>query len=129
VKVKGTFLLAAIGALLLCACGNQDEATRVKVAQAEATGREVTQAVESYMKKHRRYPAQIEEAYIRTAVLKDIKLMSVDRKTGLVRVTLSFRPVEGKSLLFTPSRNKDKSITWRCSSGDIDPKFLPEACR
>jgi hypothetical protein len=127
--MKGTLLLAAIGVLLLCACGNQDEATRAKVAQAEATGREAAQAVESYMKKHRRYPAQIEEAYIRPAALKDIKLMSVDRKSGLVRVTLSFRPVEGQSLLFTPSRNKNKSITWRCSSENIDPKYLSEACR
>jgi hypothetical protein len=115
-------------ALHLSACSN-DEATRTKVTAAEATGRQAAQAVEQYLKRHRRFPAQIEEAYVRPAALQDIKLMSVDRKTGLVRVTLSFKPVEGKSLVFTPTRNKDKSIAWRCSSEDIEPKYLPEACR
>jgi pilin len=113
-------------ALLLCACSNE-EATRAKVAEAAATGRQAAQAVENYFKKHRRFPAQLEEAYIRPTPLKEIKLMSVDRKTGTVQVTLSFQPVEGKSLLFVPSR-KARSFTWRCASEDIDPKFLPEAC-
>ncbi len=115
--------------LLLCACGNQDATTRAKIAEAEANGRQAAQAVESYSKKHRRFPSQIEEAYVRPAALKDIKLMSVNQKTGVVRITLSFPPVEGKSLLFAPSRKADKSIVWRCTSEDIDPKYLPEACR
>jgi pilin len=113
--------------LLLCACSNE-EVTRAKVAEAEATGRQAAQGVENYLRKHMRYPAHLEEAYVRPTPLKEIKLMSVDRKTGVIRVTLAFRPVEGKSLLFTPTR-KGKSITWRCTSEDIDPKFLPEACR
>jgi hypothetical protein len=116
-----------VSVLLLCACSNE-EITRAKIAEAEETGRQAAQAVENYVKKHRRYPAQLEDAYVRPAALTDIKLMSVDRKTGVVQVTLSFRPVEGKSLLFVPSR-KGKSIAWRCTSKDIEPKFLPEACR
>lgn len=115
--------------LLLSACGNQDEIARTKIAEAVVTGREAAQAVEKYSKKHGRFPQHIEEAYIRPAALKDIRLMSVDRKTGLVRVTLSFPPVEGKSLLFVPSRRADRSLAWRCSSEDIEPKYLPEECR
>lgn len=126
-KVKATYLLAAVCVLLLCACSNE-EITRAKIAEAEATGRQAAQGVENYFKKRRRYPAQLEEAYVRPTPLKEIKLMSVDPKTGVVRVTLSFRPVEGKSLLFVPTR-KARSFTWRCTSEDIDPKFLPEACR
>jgi len=113
----------------LCACSNQDDATRARIAEAEVTGRKAAQAVGNYIRKHGRAPAQIEEAYVRPTALSDIKLMSVDRKTGLVRVALSFPPVEGKSLLFVPSKNKDRSVTWRCTSEDIQPKFLPEACR
>ena len=112
--------------LLLGAC-TSDETIRAKVTEAAATGRQAAQGVENYFKKHRRYPAQLEEAYVRPTPLKEIKLMSVDRKTGTVRVTLAFRPVEGKSLLYTPTR-KGKSITWRCSSEDIDAKYLPAAC-
>jgi hypothetical protein len=114
--------------LVLCACSNE-EITRAKIAEAEATGRQAAQAVGDYARKRGRYPAQLEEAYIRPAALTDIKLMSVDPKTGVVSVALTFRPVEGKSLLFAPTRNKDKSITWRCTSQDIEPKFLPEACQ
>jgi pilin len=125
-KVKATYLFAPISVLLLCACTNE-EVTRTKVAEAEATGRQAAQGVENYFKKHRRYPAQLEQAYVRPTPLKEIKLMSVDTKTGVVRVTLSFRPVEGKSLLFVPTR-KGKTITWRCTSEDIDAKYLPEAC-
>jgi hypothetical protein len=125
--VKATYLLAAICTLLLCACTNE-EVIRARVVEAENTGRQAAQAVGVYFKKRGRYPAQLEEAYIRPTALTDIKLMSVDRKTGVVSVTLAFRPVEGKSLLFVPTRNKDKSITWRCTSKDIEPKFLPETC-
>ena len=112
--------------LLLCACGNE-EATRAKVAEAATTGRQAAQGVENYFKKHKRYPAQLEEAYVRPTPLKEIKLMSVDPKTGVVSVALSFRPVEGKSLLFVPSR-KARKFTWRCTSEDIEPKYLPEEC-
>ena len=115
--------------LALAACSNQEATTRARIAEAEVTGRQAAQAVESYMKKRGRYPEHIEEAYVRPAQLKDIKLFSVTRKTGVVRVALSFPPVEGKSLLFVPTRKADKSIVWRCISEDIEPKYLPEACR
>lgn len=129
VKEKAPSLVAALCVVQLCACSNQDDAIRARIAEAEATGRQAAQAVGNYIRKHGRAPAQIEEAYVRPTALSDIKLMSVDRKTGLVRVALSFPPVEGKSLLFVPSKNKDRSVTWRCTSEDIQPKFLPEACR
>ena len=93
------------------------------------TGRQAAEAVGNFNKKHKRFPAQIEEAYVRPTALSDIKLLSVDRNTGHVRVALAFPPMEGKSLLFVPSRNANKSITWRCTSEDIQPKYLPEACR
>jgi RNA 3'-terminal phosphate cyclase len=129
VRAKATTLVAALCALQLCACGNQDEITRARIAEAAVTGRQAAQAVGNYARKHGRFPSHLEEAYIRPTALTDIKLMSVDRQTGHVRVALSFPPVEGKSLLFVPSRNRDKSITWRCTSEDIQPKHLPEACR
>ncbi len=125
-KVKATNLLASMCVLLLGAC-TSDETIRAKVTEAADTGRLAAQAVENHFKKRRRYPAQLEEAYVRPTPLKEIQLMSVDPKTGVVRVTLSFRPLEGKSLLFVPTR-KAKTFTWRCTSEDIDPKYLPAAC-
>lgn len=127
--MKEASLTAATCVLLLSACSNQDEITRTRIAEAAVTGRQAVQAVENYAKKRGRFPAHIEEAYIRPAALKDIKLMSVDRKTGQVRVTLAFTPVDGKSLLFVPSRNADRSFAWRCTSEDIEPRYLPEGCR
>lgn len=123
--------VAAMCALQLGACGNQgipDHVVRARVEEAAATGRQAAQAVGNYMRKRGRAPMQIEEAYIRPAELKDIKLMSVDRKSGLVQVTLAFPPVEGKSLLFVPTRT-NKTIVWRCTSEDIQAKYLPEGCR
>lgn len=125
---KAASLLAALCLLAVGACGD-DSATRAKIAEAEKTGRQAAQAVEGYIKKRGRPPAQIEEAYVRPKALKDIKLLSVDQRTGTVRVALAFRPVEGKSLLFVPARKKDKSFVWRCTSEDIEPKYLPETCR
>jgi hypothetical protein len=126
--VRAASLLAALCLLQLSACG-QDEKTRAKIDEVAATGRQAAQAVGQYMKKHGRAPAHIEAAYVRPKPLKDIKLMSVDRRTGQVRVVLAFPPVEGKSLLFVPSRNRDRSIAWRCISEDIEPKYLPAACQ
>ena len=126
--MKAALFLAATS-ILLSACGNQDEKTRARIAEVEKTSRPVTQAVEDYAKKRKRYPAHIEEAYVRQTAMKDIKLLSVDQKSGQVRVQLAFAPVEGKSLVFVPARNKDKSLTWRCTSQDIDPKLLPDTCK
>lgn len=127
--MKAAPLLAVMCVIYLSACGNQDHIIRAKIEEAAETGRQAAQAVGTYAGKHMRFPMQIEEAYVRPTALRDIKLMSVNTKTGLVQVTLAFPPVEGKSLLFVPSRNAGKSIVWRCTSEDIQPKYLPEACR
>jgi hypothetical protein len=116
-------------ALQLCACGEPDHVVRARVEAAAVTGRQAAQAVGNHMRKHGRAPAQIEEAYIRPAELRDIKLISVNGRTGAVRVALAFPPVEGKSLLFVPTRNANKTIVWRCTSEDVQAKYLPEACR
>ena len=129
VRVKAAPLVAALCVVMLCACGEPDHVVRARVEDAAATGRQAAQAVGSYMRKHGRAPAQIEEAYIRPAELKDIKLMSVNGRTGTVRIALAFPPVEGKSLLFLPTRNPNKTIVWRCTSEDIEAKYLPEGCR
>ena len=126
--MKTTCFLAVLCSILLGACGGE-RAVQAKIAEAAATGKQAAQAVEAYFKKRGGYPAHLEEAFVRPATLKDIKLMSVDRKSGVVRVTMSFAPVDGKSILFVPARSKDKSFTWRCTSEDIDVKYLPEACR
>ena len=127
--MKAASLLAAMCVLQLSACGNQEAITRARIAEAEVTGRQAAQAVGSYMKKRGRFPEHIEEAYIRPARLEDIKLLSVNGKTGVVGVAMSFPPVEGKSLLFVPTRKADKSIVWRCTSEDIEPKYLPATCQ
>ncbi|HEY7656662.1 MAG TPA: pilin [Burkholderiales bacterium] len=127
--MRAALLVAALCAIQLGACGNQDHVVRARVEEAAATGRQAAQAVGNYMRKHGRAPAQIEEAYIRPAELRDIKLMSVNRQTGHVRVALAFPPVEGKSLLFVPTRSPNKTIVWRCTSEDIQAQYLPEACR
>ena len=85
--MKAASLLAAMCVLQLCACSNQEATTRAKIAEAEVTGRQAAQAVGIYMKKRGRFPEHIEEAYVRPARLEDIKLFSVNRKSGVVRVT------------------------------------------
>ena len=127
-RIKLALLLVATS-IFLSACGNQDEKTRARIAEVEKTGRQVTQAVEDYARKRKRFPAHIEEAYVRPTAMKDIKLLSVEQKSGQVRVQLAFAPVEGKSLVFVPMRNKDKSLTWRCTSRDIDARYLPDSCK
>jgi hypothetical protein len=122
------FFPAMAGALLLFACGDQDQLTRERIAEAAKTGWQAAEAVGKYAQKRGRYPQQIEEAYIRLSKLPDIKLMSVDGRTGVVRLRLSFPPVEEKSLLFVPMR-KGRSISWRCTSEDIRREHLPDDCR
>ena len=129
VKTKAALLVAALCVLALGGCGDDAQATRAKLAEVEATGRQVTQSMDTYFKKHRRFPMHIEEAYVRPRPLADIKLLSVDQKSGVVRAQLAFKPLEGKSLLFVPTRNKDRSLAWRCTSEGIDPKLLPDTCK
>jgi len=123
-------VVAIIGILAAIALpAYQDYTTRAKLAATAIHGQEAARAVEDYFNKSGKIPPRLEEAYTAVSSSKDISEMSVNPKTGVVRVVLSFNPVQGKSLLFVPSRNPDKSITWRCASEDIQQKLLPATCR
>jgi hypothetical protein len=47
---------------------------------------------------------------------------------GIVTVVASARCLEGQSIRYTPAV-ADGRISWRCSTPDIDFRFLPEECR
>jgi Zn-dependent protease with chaperone function/type II secretory pathway pseudopilin PulG len=124
-------VVAIIGILAAIALpAYQDYTTRAKISEAIIHGRQATQAVEDYINKNGRIPPQLEDAGISsTPQSKFVTAISVNSKNAIVQVVLGFSPVEGKSVLFVPSRKPDKSISWRCASEDVPAKYLPAACR
>jgi hypothetical protein len=58
-----------------------------------------------------------------------VKAVSVNRQNGIITVTMSKSPLEGKSLLMFPSLGSNGEIKWACRSEDILPKYLPAQCR
>jgi len=123
--------VAIIGILAAIALpAYQDYTVRAKMIAAVAYGKQAAQAVEEYVNNNGSIPLRLEDAGIAsTPPSKEIKVARVNSQNGVVQVVLAFSPVEDKSLLFVPSRNADKSISWRCTSEDVAPKYLPPSCR
>src|SRR5262245_813677 len=122
--------IAIIGILAAVALpAYHDYTTRAKIHELVGHGTKATQAVEAYVNKFGRPPLRLEDTGFTPPESKLISEMNVNTQNGIVYVVLGFSPVEGKVIMFIPSRKPDKTISWRCASENVPVKYLPMACR
>jgi uncharacterized RDD family membrane protein YckC/type II secretory pathway pseudopilin PulG len=110
----------------------QDYTVKARTASAEIIGRQATLAVETYYSRTGRIPASIAETGMTIPTSPAISAIDVNPNTGEVTLTFSANmpgAIADKSLLFTPMQTADGHISWKCSSTDIRPAVLPQACR
>ena len=58
-----------------------------------------------------------------------IRTMHLEPGSGELQIELNFTPLEGKTLRFTPEKEQDEVMSWRCHSPDIQPDYLSATCR
>jgi hypothetical protein len=95
------------------------------VYEAVAAGEKLTASVTNYYNQHQKITSNLVEAGFSEALPPSVKSVSIDNENGVVTLTLT----EGKTLLFVPSLDENKKLSWQCMSKEIDDKLLPTLCR
>lgn len=118
--------LAATGAAIAIPA-YQDRTVRVKVRDAVQSGRGATAGVAAYMARHKAPPRSLEDAravpsspHLREAVI---------TRDGSIVLTLAVNTLEGKRIIFVPTRHAPDKIVWTCVGEDIAQRYLPRQCR
>jgi Tfp pilus assembly major pilin PilA len=123
-------VIAVIGILAAIAIpAYQDYIIRAKLSEAMVQGEQVMAAVADYYYKNHAVPNRLEDTGVSSSTSVNIKEMTVDSRSGVIRFVIAVPPLQGKSLLFVPSLDKKNAIAWTCGSEDIPAKYLPIKCR
>ena len=107
----------------------QDYVTRARTTDAAAFGTRAAESVAQYYYQHKQAPSSLEQSGFANALPQSVKQVSVDAQNGMVTLTLSGGPLDGKTLLMQPSLDANKQITWKCLSQEIQDRQLPRQCR
>jgi Zn-dependent protease with chaperone function len=123
--------IAVIGILAAVALpAYQDYTSRVKLIGALGEGLRAGQAVGAYYAKNGTIPGSLAQAgFAPGAAPEMVRQVTVDPKSGVLRVDLAFAPLQGKALVLTPSLDANQRVVWKCSGEDIRPQVLPPRCR
>ena len=118
--------LAAAGAAIAIPA-YQDYTVKVKVNEAVLSVRGATAGVAAYVARHKSPPRSLEDA---TAVPSSPHLReAVITGEGAIVLTLAVDRLEGKRIVFVPTRHAPDRITWACSSEEVAARYLPRQCR
>jgi len=111
----------------------QDYVIRTEVSEGMTLSSGAKAAVWDFLSNTGRFPAKNESAGLALSTSISGKYVSgVDVNGG--RITIAFQGTEANkaisssTLIFSPVTHVG-SISWTCSSGSLDSKYLPTACR
>lgn len=96
------------------------------------TGINATQAVENFYLKNGRVPTVIDDAAPNISLSPQLAGIVINQTNGEISVSFSAiagKPLANKHLLFSATMKADRSISWKCSSRDIDKRILPATCK
>ncbi|MGI9026504.1 MAG: RDD family protein [Burkholderiaceae bacterium] len=124
-------LLVPIGGIVgaIAIPAYRDYSVRARLAEAATVGNAATRAVNDYYAKHQALPDDLSSAGF-SADGRYVQSVNFDRASRTVTVTVNFAPVDGQRLLYVASSPGDAPrIVWRCTSDDIENRYLPKQCR
>lgn len=130
IVVMALLLIAMIGIIAAIALpAYQTYTLRMQTSQVEYLGRETTKSLSAYYEANLTLPESLQQANIAPTASPLIRRMALDAGSGELAIELKQKSLEGKHLLFTPIKEQDGSLSWRCHSPDIRPAYLSEPCR
>jgi Tfp pilus assembly protein PilE len=127
--------IAIIGILAAIAIpAYQDYTIKARLVQTYTIEQEAARTVDTYYNQHHTLPANLAEAGYTTPLPAHIKSITINPENGTLVATLTGAQIEGKTLLLTPSKDENNTITWACQNGindsnTISDKYLPSACK
>lgn len=107
----------------------QDYTTRARLSEAVDVGNAAARSVADFYNRYQQVPTNLASAGFTAPLPPSVRGLHLDRGNGDLTITLATAPVEGKTVLLSPSVGADKQISWSCSSPDIPTKYLPYRCR
>lgn len=123
-------VIAVIGILAAIAIpAYQDYTTRAHTSAALAVGGEAANAVADYYNQHQEIPDNLAQAGFAAQIPPSVMGLSLNSQNGIVTITMANPPIQGKTILLTPSLDSNNHVVWTCSSREIEDKFLPRQCR
>jgi Zn-dependent protease with chaperone function/Tfp pilus assembly major pilin PilA len=100
------------------------------VASAYATGQGATAKVEAYLTEHGSIPTLTQAGVTSDAAGAAVRQLSIDPRNAVLRVVTSIDTAGGPGVLvFEPSLDEDKRISWACTTEQLAPEAVPAGCR
>lgn len=100
------------------------------VASAYAVGQGASAKVEAYLLEHGKIPTLAQAGVQADAGSPAVREIELDPRNATLRVLTSIETKEGAGVLvFEPSLDEERNISWRCSAEGIVAEALPEDCR
>lgn len=113
--------------VLLAAPNYSSYGTRAKISEVILAGSHYKTAATEFFEQHRQVPKSIDDIGGFSGPSGKVRRITLEND-GSIRVTADFPPVDGRSVIFTPSV-QDAKIVWVCRSGDIPAQCLPAMCK
>lgn len=128
--VLAMVIIASLGILGNIAMSSQQlYKTRIQVTEAAGFGQHAADTVANYEREHQQYPKNLEQAGFAETLPVAVKKIGFDSQQGIVAVTMSKAPIDGKTLLLVPSKDANGKAMWKCMSQEVPEKYLPPGCR
>jgi Tfp pilus assembly protein PilE len=102
---------------------------RAKSSEAISVTRQAAAAVESFYISNGRLPANLGAAGYAGRLPSNVLEISLNTSNGIISTAFSIAPNIHGTILFTPTQQNDRSITWTCSGLNLDQQHLPVSCR
>jgi uncharacterized RDD family membrane protein YckC len=104
---------------------------KVQLNHGVQTGRETTLAVAHFYLNNGKVPATLVDAG-NISLSPHVAEIAINQQNGELTLTFSEtvrKSIKSKHLLFTPTLETDRSISWKCHSNDIEARLLPDTCK
>lgn len=125
--VTAILVLVIPGFLLAAPAWYADYAPRAKVGETVLLANSLKQPITDFYHEHRRLPALHEAEKFRVDGGKYAQSMAYDAGSRMIAVTLGDRFKDKR--FARHAEEKDGTIVWSCRTIDLEPKYLPAACR